>query len=129
MSKDPKDPKDPKVGEFPDIGSKLQAPIKKSTYERNKAEAEAKRQREQDETAAVYKEFVKSFSNDDDKPSSFASRASGLGSSVSRPGPPKRHFPGGAYRPPGRGRNSGPGTLGPPPPLSRKRASDHGLFA
>ncbi|KAL9608206.1 MAG: hypothetical protein Q9167_006947 [Letrouitia subvulpina] len=132
-------PKDPNAEEFPDIGSKLQAPMKKSTYERNKAEAEAKRQREQDETAAVYKEFVKSFSNDDDKPSSFVSRTSGSASSVIRPGPPKRHFAGGAYRPPGRGRNSGPGTLGPPPPLSRKRAydgaqlpkkeSDHGLFA
>ncbi|KAI4214373.1 MAG: hypothetical protein LQ351_003126 [Letrouitia transgressa] len=122
-------PKDPKIGEFPDIGSKLQAPIQKSTYERNKAEAEAKRQREQDETAAVYKEFVKSFNNDDEKPSSFASRGSGSGSSVGRPGVPQRHFPGGAYRPPGRGRNSGPGTLGPPPSLSRKRPSDQGIFA
>ncbi len=116
-----------KIKEFPDIGSKLTAPTKKSLFERQKAEAEAKRQREQEETAAVYEDFIKSF-DDIDEPSSkggagFESSGTGRGFV----GPSKRHFSGPptgpAQRGGGRG-NSGPGSLGPPPLLSKKRAHD-----
>jgi U2-associated protein SR140 len=96
--------------DIPDISTKLAAPAKKSLFERQKAEAEAKRLKEQQETAAVYEDFVKSFDNDEDDhgPSSGAFS--------------KRHF----TSQPGLGRGSkklsGPGSLGPSgPPLSRKR--------
>ncbi|KAL9128379.1 MAG: hypothetical protein Q9217_002933 [Psora testacea] len=129
------------IKEFPDIGNKLTAPTKKSLFERQKAEAEAKRQREQEETAAVYEDFVKSFDDEgNDLPSGVASRrgAPGSGGAFS-----KRHFSGPPSGPAGRGGfgagrgNSGPGSLGPPPAsLSRKRAYDgleparrEGLFA
>ena len=124
---------DSKIREFPDISSKLTAPTKKSVFERQKAEAEAKRQREQQETAAVYEDFVKSFDNEDDKaPSSTSAGGYGPASGGSRGGGAfgglsKRHFSG---PPVGRGgfgsrANSGPGSLGPPPPsFSRKRAYD-----
>lgn len=122
---------DSKIKEFPDIGSKLTAPSKKSVFERQKAEAEAKRQREQEETAAVYEDFVKSFNHDDDKPPP-AGLGNGFGGSVGSRGGgtlglSKRHFSG---APAGRGGlgprgSSGPGSLGPPPSsLSRKRAFD-----
>ena len=122
---------DSKIKEFPDIGSKLQAPTKKSLFERQKAEAEAKRQREQDETAAVYEDFVKSFDDEGGSSDPTASRGSGFGSSTiggGLGGPPKRHFSGAPPGPAGRGGgrgNSGPGSLGPPPPsFSRKRQFD-----
>ena len=113
---------DSKLNEFPDIKNKLTAPTKKSVFERQKAEAEAKRQRDQDETAAVYEDFVKSFDEDENNAPSRNEPTSrgGFGGSFNR------HFSG----PPGRGGfrergNSGPGSLGPPPPsLSRKRAYD-----
>lgn len=116
-------PDDSKAREFPAISTKLAAPQKKSLFERQKAEAEAKRIREQAETAAVYEDFVKSFENDADssppqntpgRPSAYGARGSGPGGFGG--GPAKRHFTSGAVR------NSGPGSLGPPPPsLSRKR--------
>lgn len=128
-----------KIEEFPDISSKLTAPTKKSIFERQKAEAEAKRQREQAETAAVYEDFVKSF-EDQDEPSApsaggLRSGAGGLsgtlGAGPGFGGPSKRHFTGPPTGPAaGRGLGgsrggSGPGSLGPPPPiLSRKRAHD-----
>ncbi|KAL8768644.1 MAG: hypothetical protein Q9209_005203 [Squamulea sp. 1 TL-2023] len=130
-----------KVKEFPDIGSKLAAPTKKSLFERQKAEAEAKRQREQEENAAVYEDFVKSFDDDGDNTSSFGDRKSAGFESISSGGPSRRHFSGAPSAPGGRGSrgNSGVGSLGPPPSLSRKRAHDgsqsmrkepsHGLFA
>ena len=124
---------DSKIQEFPEISSKLTAPTKKSVFERQKAEAEAKRQREQEETAAVYEDFVKSFDHDEDRPS-LTGTGGGLrgGSTGSRGGGAlgglsKRHFSG---PPAGRGGlgsrgNSGPGSLGPPPPsLARKRIYD-----
>ncbi|KAL9027421.1 MAG: hypothetical protein Q9196_004052 [Gyalolechia fulgens] len=118
---------DGKFKEFPDIGSKLAAPTKKSLFERQKAEAEAKRQREQNETAAVYEDFVKSFDDEGDTAPSFGGRPdSGLGG-ASGGGPPRRHFSGAPTGPGGRGGrvSTGPGSLGPPPPsLSRKRAFD-----
>ncbi|KAJ5155455.1 hypothetical protein N7492_008258 [Penicillium capsulatum] len=113
---------DPKGKAFPDVSAKLSAPPKKSPFERQKAEAEAKRAREQAETAAVYEDFVKSFDDDDTstgqrpetRPHTFGGRGGGLGG-----GPARRHFTSSGPR------NSGPGTLGPPPQsLSRKRTHE-----
>ncbi|KAI9734667.1 MAG: U2 snRNP-associated SURP domain-containing protein [Cirrosporium novae-zelandiae] len=120
-------PPDSKIKEFPDISNKLTAPTKKSIFERQKAEAEAKRRRERDEAAAVYQDFVKSFEeedNDDGFPPHLTARDRSGGapthSGFGAGGPSKRHFTG-ALR---GNRNSGPGSLGPPPSLSRKRAHD-----
>ncbi|MCJ1389172.1 U2 snRNP-associated SURP domain-containing protein [Xylographa bjoerkii] len=115
-----------KIKEFPDIGSKLTAPTKKSLFERQKAEAEAKRQREQQETAAVYEDFVKSFDDaDNDVAAGPSGRLGGAAGSIGPfGGPSKRHFSGPPAGSGGRG-SSGPGSLGPPPSsLSRKRAFD-----
>ena len=128
-----------KIRDFPDISSKLTAPTKKSVFERQKAEAEAKRQREQEETAAVYEDFVKSFDDADEKTSSSVSGGAGGTFGHSRGGgamggPSKRHFSGPPSGNASRGGlgvrgNSGPGSLGPPPlSHSRKRAYD-GNFA
>ncbi|KAI5300261.1 hypothetical protein KEM56_002605, partial [Ascosphaera pollenicola] len=86
----------------------MSAPFRKSLFERQKAEAQAKRQREKEETAAVYEDFVKSF--EDDRRSASARNAynAGEGRYGSRfgateahapsmpappvPGPSKRHF-------------------------------------
>ncbi|KAI4168758.1 MAG: hypothetical protein LQ343_006140 [Gyalolechia ehrenbergii] len=117
---------DGKFKEFPDIGSKLAAPTKKSLFEKQKAEAEAKRQREQNETAAVYEDFVKSFDDEGDTAPKLGGRPNSGFGGASSGGPPRRHFSGAPPGPAGRGRaSSGPGSLGPPPPsLSRKRAFD-----
>jgi U2-associated protein SR140 len=114
-----------KVKEFPDISSKLNAPVKKSLFEKQKAEAEAKRKREEAENAAAYKDFVKSFEDASPPPPDAVDRgdnggfgqagamgASGFG------GTPRRHFP------PAASRGSGPGSLGTGPPTARKRALD-----
>ncbi|KFH46371.1 U2 snRNP-associated SURP motif-containing protein-like protein [Hapsidospora chrysogenum ATCC 11550] len=121
---------------FPDVKAKLQKPTKQSAFEKQKAEAEAKRQREAAETAAVYKDFLKSFDRDDDGDSDddgdngrqhrggFGGRGDapprprpGLGGGVpSGPGASKRHF--GAS-----GLKSGPGSLGPPPMSFGKKRS------
>lgn len=124
-----------KIREFPDINTKLTAPTKKSLFERQKAEAEAKRQREQEETAAVYEDFIKSFDDTDDaSPSVGADSRGGAGYGSSNSGgvfsgQTKRHFSGTPTGPAAKGgyggsRGSGPGSLGPPPSLSRKRALD-----
>lgn len=130
-----------KVKEFPDIGSKLAAPTKKSLFERQKAEAEAKRQREQEENAAVYEDFVKSFDDDGDETTSLGGPKPSGPESFNSGGPSRRNFSAAPSGPGGRGGrgNSGIGSLGPPPSLSRKRAHDgsqsvrkepsHGLFA
>lgn len=136
---------DSRIKEFPDISNKLTAPTKKSLFERQKAEAEAKRQREQAETAAVYEDFVKSFDDEENgaKPESGSTRGGNIGDRGAFGGPSKRHFSGPPTGPtaqggfPGGRGNSGPGSLGPPPPfISRKRAYDgspptqrEGLFA
>ncbi|MCJ1312342.1 hypothetical protein MMC25_006016 [Agyrium rufum] len=119
--------------EFPDISSKLTAPSKKSLFEKQKAETEAKRAREQQETAAVYEDFVKSF-DDAGNEDEFRSRRGFGESSGAAPGlggPPRRQFGGPPTGPSGRGSfgagrgPSGPGSLGPPPTsLSRKRVYD-----
>ncbi|KAF4454561.1 U2 snRNP-associated SURP motif-containing protein [Fusarium austroafricanum] len=111
------------ISEFPDLEAKLQKPTKQSAFEKQKAEAEAKRLREEAETAAVYNEFVKSFDRDDDydghsAPSSSApSRPRpGIGGLPPPSGPGRRHF--GTS-----GLKSGPGSLGPPPSSFGKKRS------
>lgn len=131
---------------FPDISSKLGAPTKKSLFERQKAEAEAKRAKAAAETAAVYQDFVKSFDDDGDSAPSrdhAASRATG-GAGFPAPGagfgggggggggPGKRHFTStglksgpGSLGPSPNAPRSGPGSLGPPPQaFGRKRPYD-----
>ncbi|EDN02266.1 Suppressor-of-White-APricot splicing regulator superfamily domain-containing protein [Histoplasma capsulatum] len=92
-------PEDSKAKGFLDLSSKLSAPAKKSLFERQKAEAEAKRAREKAETEAVYEDFVKSFQNDADTPTGPG--VSGRVGSYGRGGavhsgapvaPSKRHF-------------------------------------
>ncbi|KUI56112.1 U2 snRNP-associated SURP motif-containing protein [Cytospora mali] len=106
-----------KIAEFPDVEAKLQKPTKQSAFERQKAEAEAKRLREEAETAAVYEDFIKSFDADDqDNARDQYDRAVG--------GSGRRHFgaPGAAAM-----KASGPGTLGPAaPPMNfgKKRTYD-----
>ncbi|KAH6894248.1 hypothetical protein B0T10DRAFT_399097 [Thelonectria olida] len=112
--------------EFPDLEAKLQKPTKQSAFERQKAEAEAKRQREAAETAAVYDEFVKSFDRDDDDAGNHhphdrdahhqRPRPAGFGQGPPAPGTGKRHF--GTS-----GLKSGPGSLGPPPSSFGKKRS------
>ncbi|PGH17774.1 hypothetical protein AJ79_00915 [Helicocarpus griseus UAMH5409] len=135
-------PEDSKVKGFPDLSSKLSAPARKSQFERQKAEAEAKRAREKAETEAVYEDFVKSFENDADaspRPSAGGRMgAFGHGSSVQTLGsigPSKRHFTSSSMR-------AGPVNLGGShsfgsrkrpfevlQPSHKDRDSGHGLFA
>lgn len=124
-----------KIAEFPDVHAKLQKPTKQSAFERQKAEAEAKRLREAAETAAVYEDFVKSFDADDgdndNTNDSSAQPFRGLpppGGFAPRGG--RRHFGG-----PGSGlggmKSSGPGTLGQGPAApgsyAKKRNFDGGF--
>ncbi|OAP63377.1 hypothetical protein AYL99_02604 [Fonsecaea erecta] len=124
-----------------DVSSKLGPPSKKSIFERQKAEAEAKKAREKAETAAALEDFVKSFEDDGDHTSGFPSRRGfggenrgGFGSGASNHGPValgKRHFtssslksgPGSLGPSPSLPR-SGPGSLGPAPGFGRKRQYD-----
>ncbi|OKL63554.1 hypothetical protein UA08_01290 [Talaromyces atroroseus] len=121
-------PDESKAKAFPDISSKLSAAPKRSLFERQKAEAEAKRARERAETAAVYEDFVKSFDDDGHSNTRTTSSSTNFRSSGhSGPGtlgggvgpPPKRHFTSSSLN-----RNSGPGSLGPAPSLARKRTYD-----
>jgi U2-associated protein SR140 len=137
-----------KITEFPAIKSKLAAPTKKSIFERQKAEAEAKRRREEAETAAVYEDFVKSFEDDDGGSSASRARNSaggvGFGSSTVAGSGPKRHFTvptgpaagRGGVGHAGRGGFGHDAVTGPPSRKrihdgfhSRSRDSDQGLFA
>ena len=120
-----------KIAEFPDVENKLQAPTKKSLFERQRAEAEAKRRKEEQETKAVYEDFVKSFDDEDDVPLG-GGRFGGGGLPLQR----RQFAGGGGFSVPsgpsgGRGyggppvRSSGPGSLGPPPSsLNKKRTFD-----
>ncbi|EEP82527.1 conserved hypothetical protein [Uncinocarpus reesii 1704] len=100
--------------------------MRKSLFERQKAEAEAKRAREKAETAAVYEDFLKSFEDDGDSSSSPATagrspsyRPSNLPPGPSAAGPARRHFTSGTMK------SSAIGSLGPPPqPFSKKRTYD-----
>ncbi|KAI9831840.1 MAG: hypothetical protein M1826_002872 [Phylliscum demangeonii] len=129
-----------KIQEFPEISNKLAAPTKKSQFERQRAEAEAKRLRAAAETAAVFEDFVKSF-EDEGPARSTSSRDRFGGREVlaapgggSLGGPSRRHFATAPSGPTGRGGigasrtglpSKGPGSLGPPPPsLGHKRAHD-----
>jgi U2-associated protein SR140 len=119
-----------KVKEFPDISNKLNAPVKKSLYEKQKAEAEAKRKREEAENAAALQEFVTSF--DDEAGDAGADvhdgsnhMAYGLQGGMGGAGlgaAPARHF-----APQGL-RGSGPGSLGPAPFSARKRTLDGSII-
>jgi len=130
---------DKKIEEFPDLTNKLAAPTKKSLFERQKAEAEAKRARDEAETAAVYEDFIKSFDEGDGEAqptAHYGARRSGLGSlglPLAAPsGPGRRHFTSTMKK-------SGPGSLGPASGFKREhdgsradigaRDDDRGLFA
>ena len=85
---------------------KVTAPTKKSIFERQKQEAEAKKIRDKAETEAVYEDFVKSFEQDDTPTISNPGRTNTGGYG---PGPGgKRHFTSTSLK-------SGPGSLGPGP--------------
>lgn len=86
------------------LTSKLSAVQKKSYFDRQKAEAEAKRARDAVETAAIYDDFVKSFADGDSAEVTQAAPTIG-----------KRHFTSGRGERHTRGSlRSGPGSLGPP---------------
>ncbi|QPG94462.1 hypothetical protein C2857_006117 [Epichloe festucae Fl1] len=119
--------------DFPDVKAKLQKPTKQSAFDRQRAEAEAKRKREAAETAAVYADFVKSFDREDDeretapRSGAFGGSArgrlgfSGAGAGPGGPGPlghgaSKRHFVSSTLK-------SGPGSLGPAPNNFAKKRS------
>ncbi|KAI0813029.1 hypothetical protein GGR55DRAFT_594683 [Xylaria sp. FL0064] len=120
-----------KLDDFPDVEAKLQKPSKQSAFEKQKAEAEAKRKREAAETAAVYESFVKSFDNDDDNDDDngiFDRRRSQQSAPFGRPGANapqfgtggglgKRHFGATSLK-------SGPGSLGPAPTTFGKKKYD-----
>ncbi|KAL5606012.1 hypothetical protein BROUX41_006198 [Berkeleyomyces rouxiae] len=53
---------------FPDAEAKLAKIATKSVFEKQRADADAKRQREAAETAAIYEDFVKSFEADERPP-------------------------------------------------------------
>ncbi|KAJ5420819.1 hypothetical protein N7465_003338 [Penicillium sp. CMV-2018d] len=111
-------PDESKGKSFPDVSAKLSALPKKSTFERQKAEAEAKRVREQAETDAVYEEFRKSFEDED----LVVPQSLDGGSNAFRGrngSPPRRHFAASSSR------GSGHGPLAPPPrSLSHKRSHE-----
>lgn len=122
-------PSEKDLSAFPDVQAKLQKPTKQSAFEKQKAEAEAKRQREAAETAAVYQDFLKSFDRDGDDDDGDDGRNDrqfggqnaprprpGLGGPPSAPGASRRHF--GTS-----GLKSGPGSLGPPPMSFGKKRS------
>ncbi|KAG9240831.1 hypothetical protein BJ878DRAFT_523946 [Calycina marina] len=130
---------DKKINQFPDLQNKLHAPTKKSLFERQKAEAEAKKRREDAETKAAYDDFVKSFDDDDgDVGSAYGGGRGEEGSRYGRAhfsGPPRRHYgsgPGSQQQLGGRGYGgdrgrggSGPGSLGPGPGLAMKRTYEN----
>ncbi|PKS11535.1 hypothetical protein jhhlp_003300 [Lomentospora prolificans] len=110
-----------------------QKPTRKSAFEKQKAEAEAKRAREAAETAAVFEDFVKSFDHDAGDGDSAGGRfqqhtGGGFGG---RPGAGKPALVGGGaasrrhFVQAGSALKSGPGSLGPPPTgFGKKRAFD-----
>ena len=90
---------------FANAANKLGAAPKKSIFDKQKDEAEAKKARDEAETAAAYEDFVKSFEGDGPAPTQNPRPG---GSSTGSHGLGKRHFT-------GSGLKSGPGSLGPPP--------------
>ncbi|CUS08356.1 unnamed protein product [Tuber aestivum] len=67
---------------FPNVKEKLTGRTKKSAFEKSRLEAEAKRLREEAETAAVYKDFVASF---DQEPSLSTSAVGNFGGARGSP--------------------------------------------
>ena len=123
----------------PDISAKLAAPTKKSVFERQKADAEAKKAREKAETAAALEDFVKSFEDEgNDEPGSTRRRGPGeglrgglAGSGLGSSGLGKRHFTSsglksgpGSLGPTLSAPRSGPGSLGPSQGFGKKRQLD-----
>ena len=123
---------------LPDLSNKLtNPPSKKSLFERQKAEAEAKRVKAEQETAAVYEDFVKSFDHDGENDELLAAvghggggrggGATGIkndkGNTASAGGAVvgKRHFSTRA------GKSSGPGSLGPGPNLGMRKSGPGSL--
>ena len=101
-----------------DVTSKLSQPKKTSQFERQRAEAEAKKAREKAETLAVLAEFEKSFDNDERN--AFTAPPS---ASRGAPAPGKRHFTSSGLKSgPGSLPKSGPGSLGPV--FNKKRQFD-----
>ncbi|KAK0742527.1 hypothetical protein B0T21DRAFT_132318 [Apiosordaria backusii] len=126
---------DNNIDEFPDVQAKLKQPKEKSAFERAKAESEAKRLREEAETAAALADFEKEFGGGEEE-ENFP-RTSHQPSSRFGSGPPTRPafnnqgtFGGGAGKrhfglPSGPSLKSGPGSLGPPPSsYGKKRTFD-----
>ncbi|PQE11287.1 coatamer subunit protein [Rutstroemia sp. NJR-2017a BVV2] len=105
-----------KILEFPDVSNKLQAPTRKSLFERQRADAEAKRLKEEAETKAVYEDFVKSFDDDDDNGGfpvgSGGTGGMGGGRHFGRGGMGMGNNRGGYMSRGGMGMSSGPGSLG-----------------
>lgn len=112
-------------GGFPKPDGVSQKSVKQSVFEKQKAEAEAKRRREAEETKAVYEDFVKSFDRDDDADghdyhNSHSGRRDGVFGS-NRGGPPRQGLGAGGggsrrhFGAPSSGLKSGPGSLGPAP--------------
>ncbi|OAQ99405.1 hypothetical protein LLEC1_07323 [Akanthomyces lecanii] len=111
-------------GSLADPDVKSQKSVKQSVFEKQKAEAEAKRRREAEETKAVYEDFVKSFDRDDDDGhdghNSHSGRRDGVFGS-NRGGAPRQGFGAGGggsrrhFGAPSSGLKSGPGSLGPAP--------------
>ncbi|GFP54601.1 hypothetical protein ACSS6W_002425 [Trichoderma asperelloides] len=107
--------------------SKFQKTTKPSVFEKQKAEAEAKRKREAAETAAVYEDFIKSFDHDgDDDTERNAAPQQNRRPGFGNLGGPPPSGPGGASRRhfgTSSGMKSGPGSLGMPPmPFAKKRS-------
>ncbi len=113
-----------KIEQFPDVDKKLAASAKKSLFEQQRAEAEAKRIREEKETAAVYASFVASFDDEEEAPQQGGYGQGGYGGGQGGFAQPKRHY--GPPTGPAAGRGflpqragltgpprSGPGSLGP----------------
>ena len=111
--------------EFPNAEAKLQRPTKLSAFEKQRADAEAKRLREAAETEAALQAFQESLGGeaDDDltsgaNPGGPRHRPVGFSGFSSRQAPPKRH---GLQI--GSGLKSGPGSLGPSPSAFGKKRS------
>lgn len=91
--------------EFPEIADKLKGPIKRSAYDREKAEREAKRRRDEAENAAALKEFEKSMQSEATFEDEHRTSAGFSGPQRSRVGTGGRRLYAAAMP------NSGPGTL------------------
>ena len=127
----------PDLKDFPDVEAKLQRQNKQSVFDKSKAEAEAKRKRDDAETQAALAAFEKSFEGGEDEDNAtrrfdndgtsnpFPRTAGPRGSG---PGPSPRSFGTSGMRMGrgGLGLKTGPGSLGPVPGAfgDKKRSSN-----